>query len=213
MLIFSVLGTPDRRFESCRPDQINQRLGLDFRAPIFPENQSGKTMGSQTSRTSTLVDWFPVLRPVATSAMSMWSRVRGMAPIADFVPGEYGAVLRLTNKRDDTIIIKRIDAVPVLLAFAPGRKIRDLIKAQLRVKPDEVGDAVAILRPAETIEVEVITLNAFTSRPADQKIKVTLQWRASSRSMSSRRTTSKTITVKEVTDSVTESHRRRARPS
>jgi hypothetical protein len=145
--------------------------------------------------------------------MSIWARVSGKAPIVDFVPGEYGAVLRLTNKRHDTIIIKRIDAAPVLLAFAPGRKIRDLIKAQLRVRPGEVVDGLAILRPAETIEVEVITLNAFASRPAEQKIKVTLQWRASSRSMFSRRRTSKTITVQDVTGSVAESHRRRARPS
>jgi hypothetical protein len=170
-------------------------------------------MGRQISRMATLVDWFPLLRPVVTSAMSIWAWLTGEAPIVEFAPGEYGAVLRLTNKRDDTIIIERIDAAPVLLAFAPGRKLRDLTKAQLRARPDKVVDALAILRPAETIEVEVITLNAFTSRPAEQKIKVTLQWCASSRSTSSRRTTSKTITVKDVTDSVAESHRRRACPS
>jgi hypothetical protein len=199
------ISTGWQRFESCCPEQ--------FRAPIFPENRIGKTMGRQISRMATLVDWFPLLRPVVTSAMSIWAWVTGEAPIVEFAPGEYGAVLRLTNKRDDTIIIKRIDAAPVLLAFAPGRKLRDLTKAQLRARPDKVVDALAILRPAETIEVEVITLNAFTSRPAEQKIKVTLQWCASSRSTSSRRTTSKTITVKDVTDSVAESRRRRACPS
>src|SRR5262245_41575345 len=112
-------------------------------------------MGRQIRRMATSVDSFPLLGPLVTGAMSVWAWVRGKVPIVDFAPGEYGAVLRLTNKRDDTIIIKRIDAAPVLLAFTPGRKIRDLTKAQLRARPHKLVDALAILRPAETIEVEV----------------------------------------------------------
>jgi hypothetical protein len=159
-----------------------------------------------------LVDWFALAKPavsLVSGVMSLYDRNRGKAPTADFAPGKYGVVLRLRNERNETVIIERIDAAPVLFAFAPGREIRDLIKAQLRAKPREVEGALAILQPAENIDVEVVILNAFNSRPAEQKIKVTLQWRAFSGSMFSRRTISKTITVRDVTDLVTESHRRR----
>jgi len=163
-----------------------------------------------------LVEWqWGLIRPVVslvTGAMSFYDRIVGKARKVDFAPGEYGVVLHLINERNETVIIERIDAAPALLAFAPGREVRDLIKAQLRARPGEVEGAFAILRPNENIDVEVVTLNAFTSRPAEQKIKVTLRWRASSRSMFSRRTISKTITVKDVTDLVAESHRRRLRP-
>jgi hypothetical protein len=162
-----------------------------------------------------LVDWFALSKPalsLVTGALSLSDRIRGKVPLADFAPGEYGLVLHLANERNETVIIERIDSAPALLAFAPGREVRDLIKAQLRVRPGEVEGAFAILRPTDNIDVEVITLNAFTNRPAEQKIKVTLQWRASSRSMFSRRTISRTITVKDVTDLVAESHRRRAHP-
>jgi hypothetical protein len=149
---------------------------------------------------------------LVTGGLSLYDRIRGKAPVIDFAPGEYGLVLHLANKRDERVIIERIDAAPILLAFVPGREVRDLIKAQLRARPGEVEGALAILRPNEKIDVEVVTLNAFTSRPAEQKIKVTLRWRASSRSIFSRRTISKTITVKDVTDLVAESHRRRLQP-
>jgi hypothetical protein len=162
-----------------------------------------------------LVEWhLGLIRPavsLVTGAMSIYARIRGEAPIVDFAPGEYGTVLRLKNKRNETVIIERIDAAPVLLAFSPSREVRDLIRAQLRARPGEIEGALAILRPDENIELEVITINAFSNRPADQKIKVTLQWRVSSRSMFSRRTISKTIAVKDVTDLVAESHRRRMR--
>jgi hypothetical protein len=163
----------------------------------------------------TLVDWFALIKPavsLVTGALSLYDRIRGKAPVVDFAPGEYGVVLHLANERSETVIIERIDAASALLAFAPGREVRDLIKAQLRAKSGEVKGAFAILRPNENIDVEVITLNAFTSRPAEQKIKVTMQWRASSRSMFSRRTISKTVTVKDVRDLVAESHRRRLHP-
>jgi|SRR5262252_6290890 hypothetical protein len=109
--------------------------------------------------------------------MSFYDRIVGKAPIVDFAPGEYGVVLHLANERNETVIIARIDAAPALLAFAPGREVRDLIKAQLRARPGEVVGAFAILRPNENTHVEVVTINAFTSRPAEQKIKVTLRWR------------------------------------
>jgi hypothetical protein len=158
--------------------------------------------------------WGIRLRPVVslvTAAMSIYDRLHGKVPTLEFAPGEYGVVLHLANERNETVIIERIDAAPTLLAFAPGREVRDLIKAQLRARRDEVEGALAILRPNENIGVEVVTLNAFTSRPVEQKIKVTLRWRASSRSVFSRRTISKTITVKDVTDLVAESHRRRSK--
>jgi hypothetical protein len=164
---------------------------------------------------SGLAEWLPLARPAATLVtvgLSLFDRSRGKAPIVDFAPGEYGVVLHLANERNETVIIERIDAAPALLAFAPGREVRDLIKAQLRARPGEVEGALAILRPNENIDIEVVTLNAFTRRPAEQKIKVTLQWRASSRSIFSRRTISKTTTVKDVTDLVAESHRRRLHP-
>jgi hypothetical protein len=167
------------------------------------------------SRGFALVDWFALTKPatsVVAGALSFYDRIRGKAPTVDFAPGKYGVVLHLANERNETVIIERIDAAPALLAFAPGREVRDLIKAQLRTRPGEVEGAFAILRPNEKIDVEVVTLNAFASRPAEQKIKVTLRWRASSRSMFSRRTISKTITVKDVTDVVAESHRRRLHP-
>jgi hypothetical protein len=163
-----------------------------------------------------LVDWFALSKPAAslvTSALSLYDRTRGKAPLADFAPGDYGVVLNLADERNETVIIERIDAAPALLAFAAGREVRDLIRAQLRARPGEVEGAFAILRPNENIDVEVVTLNAFASRSAKQKIKVTLQWRASSRSMFSRRTIAKMITVKDVTDLVAESHRRRLRPT
>jgi len=159
-----------------------------------------------------LVDWFALTKPAVSlviGALSLYDRFRGRAPIIDFAPGEYGVVLHLVNERNETVIIERIDAASALLAFTPGREVRDLIKAQLRTRRGEIEGAFAILRPNENIDVEVVTLNAFASRPAAQKIKVTLQWRASSRSMFSRRTISKTITVKGVTDLVAESHNRR----
>jgi hypothetical protein len=162
-----------------------------------------------------LVDWFALSKPavpLVTGALSLYDRIRGKVPLIDFAPGAYGVVLHLANERNETVIIERIDAAPVLLAFAPGRKVRDLIKAQLRSRPGEVKNAFAVLRPNENIDVEVVTLNAFASRPAEQKIKVTLQWRASSRSMFSRRTISKIITVEDVTHLVAESHRRRLHP-
>jgi hypothetical protein len=162
-----------------------------------------------------LVDSFALTKPavsLVTGALSLYDRIRGKVPLVDFAPGEYGLVLHLANERNETVIIERIDAAPALLAFAPGREVHDLIKAQLRARPGEVKGAFAILRPNENIDVEVVTLNAFTSRPAEQKIKVTLRWRDSSRSMFSRRTISKTITVKDVTDLVAESHRRRRHP-
>ena len=159
-----------------------------------------------------MVDWFAPAKPAVSlviGALSLYDRMRGRAPIIDFAPGKYGVVLHLVNERNETVIIERIDAASALLAFAPGREVRDLIKAQLRTRPGEVEGALAILRPNENIDVEVVTLNAFDSRPAEQKIKVTLQWRASSRSMFSRRTISKTITVKDVMDLVAQSHNRR----
>ena len=163
--------------------------------------------------TVTLVEWqWGLIRPVVglvTGGLSLYDRIRGKAPVFDFAPGEYGVVLQLANQRNETVIIERIDAAPALLAFVVGREAHDLIRAQLRARPGEVEGAFAILRPSENIDIEVVTLNAFTSRPAEQKIKVTLRWRASSRSMFSRRTISKTITVKDVTDLVAESHRRR----
>jgi hypothetical protein len=163
-----------------------------------------------------LVEWqWGLIRPVVglvTGGLSLYDRIRGKAPIVDLAPGEYGVVLRLANQRNETVIIERIDAAPALLAFAVGREVHDLIRAQLRARRGEVEDAFAILRPNENIDVEVVTLNAFNSRPPEQKIKVTLQWRASSRSMFSRRTSSKTITVRDVTDLVAESHRRRMHP-
>lgn len=163
-----------------------------------------------------LVDWFALTKPavpLVTGTLSLYDRVRGKAPIVDLAPGKYGAVLHLANERNETVIIERIDAAPPLLAFAAGREHRDLIKAQSRLKPGEVEGAFAILRPNENIDVEVVALNAFDSRPAEQKIKLTLRWRTSSRSMFSRRTISKAITVKDVTDVVAQSHRRRQRPS
>jgi hypothetical protein len=162
-----------------------------------------------------LVDWFALTKPavpLVTGALSLYDRIRGQAPTVDFAPGEYGVVLHLANERNETFIIERIDAAPAMLRFASGREIRDSIKAQLRAKPDKVEGAFAILRPNENIDVEVVTLNAFNSKPAEQKIKVTVQWRASSRSTFSRRTISKTIAVKDVTDLVAESHRRRLQP-
>jgi hypothetical protein len=161
-----------------------------------------------------LVDWFALKPavPLLTGALSLYDRIRGKAPIVDFAPGEYGVVLHLTNEGNETVIIERIDAAPALLAFAPGREVRDLIKAQLRARSGKVEGAFAILRPNKNIDVEVVTLNAFTSRPAEQKIKVTRQWRASYRSMFSRRTISKTITVKDVTNLAAESHKRRLQP-
>jgi hypothetical protein len=159
-----------------------------------------------------LVDLLALTKPAVsllTGVLSVYDRIRGKVPLVDFAPGEYGVVLHLTNQRNETVVIERIDAAPALLAFAPGREVRDLIKAQLRSRPSEVEGAFAILRPNENINVEVVTLNAFTSRPAEQKIRVTLRWRASSRSMFSRRTISKMIAVKDVTGLVAESHRRR----
>jgi hypothetical protein len=159
-----------------------------------------------------LINWFALTEPAVsllTGALSLYDRIRGKAPIIDFAPGEYGVVLHLANERNETVIVERIDAAPVVLAFAPGREVRDLIKAQLRARPGELKGAFAILRPNQNIDVEVVTLNAFASRPAEQKIKVTLLWRTSSRSMFSRRTISKAVTVKDVTDLVAESHRRR----
>ena len=159
-----------------------------------------------------MVDWFALTKPAVSlviGALSLYDRFRGRAPIIDFAPGEYGVVLHLVNERNETVIIERIDAASALLAFTPGREVRDLIKARLRTRRGEVEGAFAILRPNENIDVEVVTLNAFASRPAEQKIKVTLQWRASSGSMFSRRTISKTITVKGVTDLVAQSHNRR----
>src|SRR5262245_1157813 len=138
--------------------------------------------------------------------------MRGKASTIDFAPGEYGVVLRVKNERTETVIIERIDAAPAVLRFASGRQARDLIKAESRARRGELEGAFAILRPNESIDVEVVTLNAFGSRRAEQKIKVTLQLRTSSRSMLSRRTISKTITVKDVTDLVAESHRRRLHP-
>jgi hypothetical protein len=162
-----------------------------------------------------LADWFVFTEPavsLVSSALSLYDRIRGKVPLINFAPGEYGVVLHLANERNETIIIERIDAAPALLAFAPGREIRDLIKAQLRAKPGEIGGVFAILLPNANIDVEVVTLNAFTSRTAEQKITVTLQWRASSRSTFSRRTISKIITVKDVTDLVAQSHKRRMHP-
>jgi hypothetical protein len=204
-----------RGFEPRRSRQQNQILSQHSARQTSQENRIGKAMGRQTAAGGAIVvDWFALIRPAVTlitGVMSVYDRVRGKAPIVDFEPGEYGAVLRLTNERSETVIIERIDAAPALLAFAAGREIRDLIKAQLRARPGEVEHAFAILRPAENIEVEVITINAFSNRPVDQKIKVTLQWRASSQSRFSRRTISKTITVRDVMDLVAESHRRRLR--
>jgi hypothetical protein len=159
-----------------------------------------------------LVDWLALAKPavsLVTGALSLYDRIREKAPIVDFAPGKYGMVLHLKNERTETVIIERIDAAPALLRFAPGRKVLDLIKTEVRARPSEVEGACAILRPNEDIDIEVVTLNALTSRPAKQKIKVILQWRASSRSMFSRRTISKTMMVKDVTDLVAESHRRR----
>jgi hypothetical protein len=160
-----------------------------------------------------LIEWhFGLIRPVAslvTGTMSLYDRVFGRPPKVDFAPGAYGAVLHLRNDRSETVVIERIGAAPPLLAFAPGREVRDLLKAQFRGRPGEAEGVFAILRPNENIDVEVVILNAFDSKPAEQKIKVTLLWRDSSQSMFSRRTISKAITVKGVTDLVAESHRRR----
>jgi hypothetical protein len=157
---------------------------------------------------------FGLITPAVTGALSLYERIRGKAPTADFAPGEYGVVLHVENKRDETVIIEDIGAVPALLGFSAGQEVEDITRAVVRVRrgADTDQGAIAVLEPAKAAELQVITFDPFKDTPADQKIKVTLRWRASSRSMFSERTISKTITVKDVIALQDESDKRRLRP-
>jgi hypothetical protein len=130
----------------------------------------------------------------------------------DLAPGEYGVVLRLKNERNETVIVERIDSEPTLLGFSAGDEADELATAYVRARGGTIEGTLAILKPGEEIELPVIACDPFKATPADRKIKVTVQWRASSRSMFSERTISKTITVKDITDLRAESVRRRAHP-
>ncbi len=162
-----------------------------------------------------MVDWFSLAKmagPLLTGAKSVHDRVRGRMPSIDFAPGTYGAVLHLRNDRDETIIVERIEAKPPLLAFSTGHEVRDIAEAVVRVRPDAVEDALAVLRSKEDIELKIITMDGFKAAPASQKIKVTIQWRASSRALLSRSKASKKITVEDVRDLEEAAEQRRMRP-
>jgi hypothetical protein len=161
------------------------------------------------------VEWLTFIRPAGallTGIMSIYDRARGKLPTADFAAGDFGVVLHLRNDRGETIIVERVDATPPLLAFSTTHEVEDIANAIVQMQEHSAEDALAVLRPKEEVELKVIEMGSFKSAPADQKIKVTLRWRASSRSLLSRSTVSKAITVQDVRDLERASEKRRGRP-
>jgi hypothetical protein len=88
-----------------------------------------------------LFDWLiPWIRPAASGAISLFDKVRGKGPVADFRPTSDGVVLYLSNVRHETIIIEDIEAVPRLLTFSVGKEIRDLERIPVRFEHSRHGE-------------------------------------------------------------------------
>jgi hypothetical protein len=99
-----------------------------------------------------------------------------------------------------------------LLAFSNGHEVRDIAGAIVRVQGFQIQNALVVLRPEEETELQVITMDPFKTTPVQQKIKVTIQWRAASRGWFPQSKISKTVTVQDIRDLQNAAKERRVRP-
>jgi hypothetical protein len=107
----------------------------------------------------------PRIKPAASGAISLFDKVRGKGPVADFRPTSDGVVLYLSNARHETIIIEDIEAVPRLLTFSVGKEISDLVVA---IAGSE--NALAALSAGEAQALDVIVIDPFQAATPDRKI-------------------------------------------
>jgi hypothetical protein len=162
---------------------------------------------SREGKVKPLFEWLaPWIRPAASGTISLFNKIRGKPPAVDFRPTNDGVVLHLSNARHETVIIERVEAMPRLLTFSTGKEIQDLVVA---IAGSENG--LVALSAGEVTELDVIVLDPFKTTNPAQPIKVTVHWRAATRSRFSERRVSKTITVSDVEELRRESERRRPR--
>ena len=124
----------------------------------------------------------------------------GNQPAEDFAPGQYGVVLHVKNTRAETIIIERVDAKPSLLGFAAGDKLLDITVAVVRQRQIPAENPLITLRPKEEAELVVMVFDPFQYAEGGQHIKVTMHWRASSRSFFSKSKVTKKMSVRDIKD-------------
>jgi len=141
------------------------------------------------------IEWLGFARLIQP-VLSVYERIVGKAPHADFEPGDDGVKLRVHNPRTDTIIIEKIRAEPPLLAFSTGPETYDIARA-IAPLPNE---PVTVVQPQKSVELPLITLHPFDTLPPTTSIKVTVYWRSSSRGMFSKSTVKRKITVRDIGD-------------
>lgn len=143
------------------------------------------------------VEWLGLAK-LAQPLWSFYHRIVGKRPHLNFEPGDDGVKLRVTNPRDQTIIVEDIRATPSILSFSNGQEPDDLARAiiaQQRI-PDE--DALGVVEPNTSAVLSVVTFDPFGNSPPELVIKVKLRWRVATRGVFSQSSITRKISIRDV---------------